>query len=189
MTDAKPGVIGATILTRSGTYFDYLNPANSTISPVDIAAGLSKAARFAGQTREFYSVAQHSLLVAKMVPFRFALSALMHDAAEAYLGDIPSPLKQLLPDFKLIERRVEQAIADRFALVFPFPPEIKHADLRALKTEREDLMPEALDRIPWPMMERFERHPDKITPWPPEVAEAKWLAAFYAMSSLTDIAA
>lgn len=173
-----PGVYGATILTNSGFYFDFTRPEASVFTEVDIAAGLSKTCRFGGQCREFYSVAQHSILVASMVPPEDRFTALMHDAAEAFVGDIPSPLKALLPDFKIIEKRVEAVIAERFGLMFPFPPSVKHADLRALKTEREDLMPPARDAIEWPGMDAYERHPDRINPWRPEDAARNWLAMF-----------
>ena len=180
-TIQRPGVIGATILTRSGVYFDFERPEISIIDPCDIAQGLSMTCRFGGQTTAFYSVAQHSVLVSEMVPAEHAFTALMHDAAEAYIGDIPSPLKGLLPDYKAVELRVEKAIAARFDLPFPFPPCIKHADLRALATEREDVMPPSRDGAPWPWMADYPRHPDRIVPQAPEEAGARGLERFDAL--------
>lgn len=129
------------IETFDGHYFNLLRPCPSTISVTAIAHALSHLCRFTGHTRHFYSVAQHSLLVSLVVPDVFAREALLHDAAEAYIGDVSSPLKRLLPDYAAIEANVEGVIADRFGL--PWTPEARHAVKRAdmilLATERRDL--------------------------------------------------
>lgn len=81
------------ILTQSGQQFDLLRPTASMIKPVDIAHALSRLCRFNGHTRAHYSVAQHSLIVASLVPVEHQLVALLHDAPEAYIGDMTRPLK------------------------------------------------------------------------------------------------
>lgn len=95
------------ILTYTGLHFPLLKPEYFHFNILDIAHALSQLCRFTGHTSSFYSVAQHSVMVASLVPADQALAALMHDAAEAYLGDVSSPLKALLPDYKLIETNVE----------------------------------------------------------------------------------
>jgi hypothetical protein len=125
----------------SGAYFDLLNPDPATVRVEDIAAALSRLCRFTGHCRRFYSVAQHSTLVSRLVPPELARWGLYHDAAEAYLGDVASPLKRLLPDYKAIEHRVEEAVFAALGLYGPMPPEVKRADLVALAAEKHDLLP------------------------------------------------
>lgn len=139
------------ILTRSGKHFDFVDPQPDQIDILDIAWGLSKECRFAGQCYGFYSVAQHSVLVSNIVPAELALEALLHDAAEAYCKDIPMPLKALLPDYKRIEQRVDRAIRATFGLPMECSPEVKRADLILLATERRDLMPP--DPEPWAILQ------------------------------------
>ncbi len=127
------------IQTYSGLEFNYANPTADMIDIKDIAWALSNQPRFAGHTRAFYSIAQHSVLVSVLAPEWMAKEALLHDAAEAYMLDIPTPLKQLLPDYQAIYDRVEGAIQAKFG-VFVHTAEIKYADRMALATEKRDLM-------------------------------------------------
>ncbi|MER2537667.1 MAG: hypothetical protein ABTQ26_00345 [Azonexus sp.] len=138
------------LLTNSGKHFDLVDPQPDMINLLDIAHGLSNECRYAGQCKYFYSVAQHSVLTSQIVPPEFALEGLLHDAAEAYLKDIPRPLKQLLPDYRAIEHRVESVIRDHFGLPGAQSYLINEADRVLLATERRDLMPE--DAIEWPVL-------------------------------------
>lgn len=100
--------------------------------------------------KAFYSVAQHCLVVAELVPAQYQLEALLHDATEAYVGDLVSPLKQALPEYRQIEMRVWHAICHRFDIDPVLPPCIHDADLIALATEKRDLMADHPDA--WPCL-------------------------------------
>lgn len=164
----KVGVVGATITLYGGGYFDFIEPARSVIRIEDIARGLSNTCRFGGQANYgdgFYSVAQHSVIVSMLVEPEHAFAALMHDAAEAYIGDMVGPLKQLCPDFKAIEKRVEAVIFAWAGLSLPMHPSIKHADLRALRTEQRDLTSGSGDD--WSGLNDYEPWAQTIAPLPP----------------------
>lgn len=123
------------IITQSGKHVDFANIREEDVTFSDIVTGLANACRFAGQCGLFYSVAEHSVLVSKAVEWRtgdteLAKSALLHDAQEAYMGDLPTPLKNLCPGFKIIEQKFERAIEKRFNLARGFrDAAIKQADL------------------------------------------------------------
>jgi hypothetical protein len=136
--------VGPTIMLHSGAWFDFLAPSESAFTIEDIAHGLANICRYSGQCRVFYSVAEHSLLVSEVAE-GFEFEALLHDAAEAFLGDITRPLKQMLPEFKRIENEVENAILQRFGVPAPLPLEVKQADLRVLAAEQRQIMPRGTD--------------------------------------------
>ena len=120
------------MLTRSGIWIDLANPRPEDILLQDIAAGLALTCRFGGHAG-WYSVAQHSVLVAQAVQEAdgnrwqqpLLQTALLHDAAEAYLGDVISPLKHALPEYAALERRFEEAIRLRFGLPESGPEQVK----------------------------------------------------------------
>lgn len=126
------------IRTHTGKKFDYLNIDESQIDIEDIANALSHIPRWLGHTNKFYSVAQHCCWCYDNTKGN-KLEALMHDATEAYLSDIPSPLKALLPDYKKIENEIAVSIANKFNFKYPYS-KITHAiDILALDFERYNI--------------------------------------------------
>lgn len=125
------------ITTLSGRFFDLVKPEEYDYDIEEIATALSNLCRYTGHVNSFYSVAEHSVLVSRIVPVGLGLCGLLHDASEAFLGDVSSPLKKLLPDYKRIEERVEEAIARYFGIPFPYPAEVHEADKRMYWQERQ----------------------------------------------------
>ena len=121
------------IETVTGRLFPFLSPSPADVDIKDIAFSLANQCRFNGHV-PFFSVAEHSVAVAARLPAHLQLAGLLHDAAEAYLSDIPSPIKCYLPDYKILEDRVQLAIDEKFE-VDTHLPEIKNADKDATSTE------------------------------------------------------
>jgi hypothetical protein len=129
------------IETYSGKYLHFLDPREEEIEIEDIAHSLSMECRFGGHTSRFYSVAEHSILVASLLPRDLQLAGLLHDASEAYLRDIASPIKQYIGNYKEIEHGLMTVIANKYGFNWPMAPEIKQADTVALKIEARNLLP------------------------------------------------
>lgn len=138
--------------TFTGRAFWPLDPRVDEVDPIDVAHSLGHQCRYAGHTRRFYSVAEHCILMSLVMPTReLALAALLHDAAEAYVVDVPRPLKRHLPGYAQIEDRVLGVVLQRFGVTFEraplgvggllvLPREVKQADDRILLDERAQLM-------------------------------------------------
>lgn len=141
------GESGSWIQTYTGRQFWPLNPNPVDVDIEDIAHALSMLCRFNGHSTCFYSVAEHSVHVSKILPPEHQLWGLMHDAAEAYLSDIPRPLKRTMHEFQATEEKVLEAIAERFDLGPGPGDEVIEADHILLATEKALLM--ADEPAPW----------------------------------------
>lgn len=166
------------IRTLSGRIIDLAAPDPAQVHLEDIAHALGAICRFTGQTSDFYSVAQHSLMVASLVPQELRLRALLHDATEAYLQDLPTPVKAILPGYAELEARVWAAIATHFGLTAVdrlADPIIKQADRIALRIEMRDLFPAG-----YPEMADLPAAPADLSiteAWAPTKARDSFLAA------------
>lgn len=135
------------VRTYTGKNVDLAKPEPGQICIEDIAHHLSKLDRYNGAGHFPYSVGQHSLLVSESLPKAYRLQGLLHDATEAYLGDVVSPLKAMLPEYRRIEGQVMQAICNRFKITFPRPRIIKKADQAVMAAEMMQV-------VKWPDLSR-----------------------------------
>lgn len=149
-------------------YIDVFNPDPDAISIQDIAHALSLTCRWAGHLRDFYSVAQHSVLVCMHVSDENKLQALLHDASEAYINDIPSPAKKRLPDYKLLENNLMSTIANKFGFEFPLSQTTIEADRYLLEREWYSLV---------------ENNINDIIPLSPVDAERLFLNAYFELTN------
>jgi 5'-deoxynucleotidase YfbR-like HD superfamily hydrolase len=181
--DNAPPAPGPYLQTVSGRWVNPFDPDPDQLDAADIARALANLCRFGGHCRAFYSVAQHSVIVSRLVEQRGgdaedAFAALMHDATEAYLGDMPHPLKHRSPlgaAFKAAEADLELTIRARFRIKADVP-EIKRADRALLATERRAFSAESWH---WPELEGVEPLDFELTAWSPDDA-ARAFAERYA---------
>ncbi len=150
---------GNWLQTYTGHAYYPLDPRPEDIDIHDIAHALSNTCRYGGHCSTFISVAQHSYLVSKLVPKGMELWGLLHDASEAYLVDIPHPIKEYLNIYHVMEEYCMNTIARKFNLQLPMPSEVKLADRAALKIERSLFMLK-LDKCIWE-----EDNTDICLPW------------------------
>lgn len=173
-------VLSDGIRLLSGVMFDYSNPGASDVDITDIAAALSKVCRFAGHIHQFYSVAQHAWNASQIVPFGHAYPALMHDTAEAFTNDVPTPLKTAVPMFKQLEVSIETAMAEKFGFQYPLSYEVQTADLQMLALEKDHLK---RDFSVWECLEGIQyehlRHKVDLSFWTAEEAEQRFLHRFH----------
>lgn len=131
------------IRTVSGRYVNILELDPDTIHIEDIAHSLANTPRFGGHLPFFYSVGQHSIFVHHHclgMSRELRLQALMHDASEYLMGDMPSPIKKHLPDFQDLEDRIMRVIAKKYGFPWPIHPDVKAMDRRMLESEWEYIM-------------------------------------------------
>lgn len=170
------GCVDNTIKVFSGQYLDLLNPSPEMIDLKSIAHALANTCRFGGHCPRFYSVAEHSIHAASLATDKYRVAVLLHDAAEAYIGDIVKPLKLLLPDLRLIEHRIDLAIRHRFALTDYDHVEIKRCDQLMLKAEKVHFWPDDLEQ--WEGFAGLEMPDVQIIEYGPDEAERRFMDAY-----------
>ena len=174
-------VNSTTIETFTGRFFDVANPQVKDVCIDDIAHALGNLCRYGGHCKEFYSVAEHSILTTQIAAtidpsnsIRLLLLCLLHDAAEAYLIDVPRPVKIQLPAYNAIEEKVMKVIYEHFDMEPPTNEEktfVKRMDNIALHTEAKYLMPS--QGLNWRITEQaYER--EITTPLRPKSASNFW---------------
>jgi uncharacterized protein len=164
------------IVTASGTRFYFHDMAANNINIEEIATSLSNICRFGGHCGAFYSVAQHSVMVSHLVSKEHALAALLHDATEAYVGDMVRPLKRQMHKYKEVERIVGRLIEHEFGVDLDCH-EIHTADNKALYAEAMVFFGSVED---WDLDE-FEYH-CPIIPLDPIEARALFMKRFDELS-------
>lgn len=172
---------GNFIHTYTGRRFfvDDIRPED--IHVADIAHALAFQCRFNGHTPHYYSVAQHSCLVAHHVAKSEQLWALLHDAGEAYVPDVPRPFKPSLQGFKDLEERILRPVVKRFGLTWPVPDSVHYVDTHIVAAEANRL---------WNPRPSWTQHfhpidlPRMFECWGPQEAEVRWLNAFVNVSNI-----
>ena len=164
--------------TFTGRQFWPLDPRADEVDIIDIAHALSQLCRFGGHTRTFYSVAEHCVRVSIACHPTDALAGLLHDAAEAYVVDVPRPIKRNLIGYREIEGAVHRAICERFNIDYGMPGSVHVADNQLLATEARDLM--SLPPNAWAPMPPPLSH--VIVPLPAPRAKDWFLARFRALT-------
>lgn len=161
--------------THSGLLFDLVNPDYDEVNIEDIVFGLSRQMRFNGHTKFPYSVAQHSMFVAELMPPELAAYGLLHDAHEAYMGDITSPVKSAMHQLggyqaiTALDDILSAATHKKFGLQWPLPKDIEHevtkADKLAAQFEKAHLLNMDFDapfELPARLMKYMTPHTDEI---------------------------
>jgi 5'-deoxynucleotidase YfbR-like HD superfamily hydrolase len=185
--EPAPPAPGPYLQTVSGRFVNPFEPDPEQLDIGDIARALANVCRFGGHCRSFYSVAQHSVIVSELVEERGGdvedvFAALMHDATEAYLGDMPHPIKHRSPlgaAFKVAEDQLDAVLKEHFN-IRPGVKEIKRADRALLATERRALSGENWH---WPELDGVEPLDLELTPLAPDEAAKAFLARYEELSA------
>ena len=180
MDTSKIGTVGHTIAMGSGKYFDYKDPQPEQLDIKDIAQSLSNICRFNGHCN-FYSVAEHSVHCANLAIQRglsntAVFATLMHDAQEAYTGDMCKPLKNIMPKYAKLEDKIEALVQKHFGVSPAYKDIVKTFDLQMLKAEKASLFP--MDTENWFGFDDILEVDITISCWTPATARARFLQLF-----------
>lgn len=166
-----PGGFKDVLQTYTGKVLQPLDPQPGDFDLKDIAWSLAHQCRYNGHTKMFYSVATHCILVSWFCPPDLKLCGLLHDASEAYLSDLPSPIKHRMPEYRAVEAQIEAAIAKQYGLPYPMPAAVKAADDKVFQLEAALVMGGEIERryaLPpsdeRSMVETFIRYTSKCRP-------------------------
>jgi hypothetical protein len=176
-------ISGPQIQVFSGAYFQFEKPEqyftehSLDVIITDLAHALGNLCRYTGHCREFYSVAQHSALVASILPPKLKLEGLLHDGQEAFVNDLSRPLKRMpeLAKYTELENNIQRAMYERFGLEYPTSEPVHHADLVLLATERRDLLH---PNGKWAILEGINPLPDAIRGWGPRLAKSTFISQY-----------
>lgn len=166
------------IETFSGERLYLAKPRPNEICIEDIAHALSLLCRYGGHCIEFYSVAEHSVRVSKELPKEYQLAGLLHDAAEAYVGDVTRSLKRLLPEYIDIEHSIQHVIDAKYGIKYTVAmmDAVKETDDILIATEGRDLMPNVGN---WAASLGVPQLKEVIVPYSSSLAKSIFLLEFY----------
>lgn len=182
-TKRDPNVNTSRVTTFTGKHVDPLDLDPNDVCIEDIAHHLANQCRWTGATRPHYSVAQHSVLVSKLVPKEDAWDGLFHDSPEYILQDMAKPLKnhpELGRAYRQIEQRVFRVIAPIFGVSDPLPPSVHEVDIRMLVTEARDFVH---GHAHWGYYQDIEPYDFTIKPWTYARAEREFLKRYEALKA------
>lgn len=129
---------GAAIAINGGQRFNYADPSLEGVDIEDLASALAKMNRYSGHTNQMYTVAQHSLIVSNFVgpDIETQLWGLLHDIGEIFIGDIPSPFKNMIPAIEEYEMKILRVVAEKYDLCWPIPDRVFEVDKKVYGWER-----------------------------------------------------
>lgn len=168
------------VQTHSGKKFHFLEPHHDEIDIEDIAHALSHQCRFNGHVERFYSVAEHCYHMCLCFSKKEGLAALLHDASEAYISDIPAPLKRFLPDYQKIENSIQNAIYSKWNVLVgkELNDRIESMDKAILLTEKMHVLNKALD---WGIEDKVRPIPIRIDFLSQAEVKREFLNLFYSL--------
>lgn len=170
---------------NDGTFWDGEDIDNLPILSINaIAHALSHICRYGGHVNSHYSVAQHSVAISYLAPPEFFLEGLLHDASEAYIGDIPAPMKHRIPEIKEFEEGIQRQIFKQYNLTWPIPQEIEELDKRICITEMQNFFDKLHPDMEKLIEEKLGSLDDTFnikalkTAWPAEMAKFVFIEAY-----------
>lgn len=185
--------MSAFIVTAEGTY-SYRAPTPESVQIADIAHGLSRQCRYLGHVDSHYSVAQHCVHIAEVLfyrkmPLELCLLGLLHDAPEAYFGDMPSPLKRTMPPavrdwFDELERPCREIICSKWLPSYSEKDLLRHEEIHRLDVaiQAEEAKYYLANRhFEWPVASPQGTFPERTLPrkpWSAKKAKRQYLKWF-----------